>query len=85
MAKNATNTGMPVDSPIVTSRGVVHREVEFFAQDGETDVERGFVRAQLDATSAVGKLNGSRSNGGKWATPKPLTDGGPFRNLRSTR
>lgn len=85
MAKNATNTGMPVDQPIVTSRGVVHREAAIFSQDGETGVERGFVRAQLDSSSAVGKLNGNRSNGGKWTTPRPLTDGGPFANLRSSR
>lgn len=82
MAKNAgPNTAMPVDQPIVTSPGVVHREAAIFSQDGETDVVRGFVRDQLDADSAVGKLNGNRSNGGKWMTPRPLTDGGPWTNL----
>lgn len=83
MAKNAgPNTQIPVDQPIVSSPGIVHREAAFFAQDGETGVERGFMRAQLDSSSVVGKLNGNRSNGGKWTTPRPLTDGGPWTNLR---
>lgn len=83
MANNAgPNTQIPVDQPHIVSPGVQMREAGFFAQDGETAVRRGFVRDQLDATSAVGKRNGNRSDGAKWMTPKPLTDGGPWTNLR---
>ena len=83
MAKNAgPNTSIPIDQPVGSSPGIVHRESAFFAQDGETDGSRGFVRAQLDSSSAVGKLNGNRSSAGTWMTPRPLTDGVPFTNLR---
>lgn len=81
MAKTAPGSQMPVDTPIVTEPGVVHRERDIFSQDGATVERRGFVRDQLDGASMVGRLNGNRSNA-TWPIARPLTDGGPFTNLR---
>ena len=82
MAKNAgPNTQIPVDRPLITAPGVVHRERDFFAQDGATNERRGFVRDQLDGSSAVGRANGNQGNT-PWSLAQPLTGSGPFANLR---
>jgi hypothetical protein len=67
MAKNARNSGLPYDQPVVTKPGVRYVESQFFAQDCGAYDRRGFVRDMLDSTSAVGAENGQRTS---WYAPQ---------------
>lgn len=74
---------MPVDQPREIRPGVVHRESDFFAQEGPT---RGFSQNlyTLAGPGRVGLNDGNRPLS-TFPPRRALTGPGPFANLRGGR
>jgi hypothetical protein len=75
MAKSAPATSIPVDQPILTEKGVVHREDEFFAQPVAGS---GFYEGAFDGSTTLGAAKGNREAAEFSQNP----EASPFTNLR---
>lgn len=81
MAKDATESEMPVDTAPQIGPGLRYREAEFFADEGLPGM--GFM-AGFSGDTAIGAAKGNRSPTSLPAA-RPLTGDGPFANIRGSR